>query len=82
MKQLKGNPKETKHELETFTKHALYSYGTLVAFRIKGCDAIYRTDTKHSRTTERHIKQWILDQTADEGETIELSQERLERLYG
>lgn len=49
-----------------------YSYDTLVAYD----DGIssYRTTKKWSRTTSRHIKQWLGSEPA-----LEASQERLEQ---
>lgn len=43
-------------------KKVLYSYKTPVAY--KEGDSVYVTDTKHSNTTSKHIKQFVGDATA------------------
>jgi hypothetical protein len=39
----------------------LFSYKTPVAFYDKDADMYYKTDKYWSRTTSRHIRQWLRD---------------------
>lgn len=56
-------------------KKVLYSYKTPVAY--KDGDDVYVTDTKHSTTTAKHIKQFVGNAT-----TITKKQAHLDKHFG
>lgn len=52
-------------ELELGGTRVLFSYRTPVAARIDGI-GVFRTSTRWSNTTQRHINQWLNGWKADE----------------
>lgn len=56
----------------------LFSYSTPVACSIKG--KYYRTSTRHSNTTQRHIKKWLGGLVAVEEKPQEFFDGLLERV--
>lgn len=53
------NDKQTSVMLVTGEHRLLFSYGILVAFNVRSSRKAYRTESKFSRTTQRHIGSWI-----------------------
>jgi hypothetical protein len=47
---------ENQTEVEINGKYLLFSYDTLVAAQVNG--TYYRTKTKHSKTTTKHVNAW------------------------
>jgi len=62
MKQIAIN--QCEREVDDGT--VLYSYLTPVAIKLKDGGGAFRCMTKHSRTTSKHITQWLDGQVATE----------------
>ena len=52
---------KNRTQLEIGSYEVLFSYQTPVAARRKDTGKEYRTETNHSRTTQKHITQWLLN---------------------
>lgn len=64
--------------LEVHHARILFSYNTPVAAHTGGC--YIRTEEHHSRTTSRHISQWLRDCHQDPAEVEEVPQAELDAL--
>jgi len=63
---MKGKGKTATTVIETDEYLVLVSYETPVAYELKETGACYRTSTKYSATTSRHINQFLDGRTATE----------------
>jgi len=76
LKPIKSNCTELK--LNDYV--VLFSYETPVAYYDRKTDKYYKTSTKWSRTTSKHINEWLKDRALLNQEAIEVSQEVLNGL--
>ena len=64
LKVIKSGPNVTVIETDDYV--VLVSYTTPVAFKVKGVETYYRTSTKHSVTTTKHINKFLDGRDAEE----------------
>ncbi len=62
LKQLAANMTEIEHS----NSFVLFSYETPVAVMVKATGEVFKTATKFSRTTSKHINKWLDGQAAKE----------------
>lgn len=68
------------NELETSDLKVLFSYRTPVAFVNKETGIFYKTSKKWSRTTSRHISQWLAEFPYSRGNVHEVDQETIDKI--
>jgi len=58
--------KANMNEVELANANVLFSYRTPVALQIKSTGEVFKTSKYWSRTTSRHINQWVKEFTEPE----------------
>jgi len=72
--------KQNVTKIEYPNGYVLFSYKTPVIVTIKSTGEVFATNKKWSRTTSKHINQWLANFPIDKADIKYVNQETIERL--